>query len=437
MQRTKEALSRISSVDDRPKFPISWSPARVQSLREMASKTVALRSPLDDRLAAAILLCVEGEFQTAQDSIAALIGDNLDLIVRDGETFITTIFALYVSQKFELLSTLFYDRFGFNGELNIDVEENGPDVGRVRWESSKTGLHRFVFDAKSYRYDKTREDILAFYWSFPMYSNFSFNSYCEHGQIVINQMDIGYTPGLAWSENRPDYFLVPDCIFIPTRGYEHVREAINKNLIPWEDRKEKAFWRGGTTGIPKQPGVWRSLERIQLCEIGRRYDSLGFVDIGLSSIIQISDPAAVEEIKASGYLRSFVPWAEWGQFKYQIDIDGNSSPWSNLFQRLLTGSPVLKIESSRALNQWYYDELKPWVNYVPIAPDMSDLIDKIQWLRKNDSFAKAVGQSGRALANNLTYERELARSAQTIARCFRYFRGEATRPGPFGREPAF
>ena len=434
MPRMTQILDAVLPDDGRKKFPIAWSDERIQGLRDTANNTGVIRSPLDDRLAALILLCVDGHFIRAEHEAVRLMHDNADLIRQDRETFISLIFALYVVQQFSLLTALLNDRFGFNGEFSIDVEESGPGIGRVRWETSQGGSHRFVFDAQSYRYDKTRDDIVAFFWAFPMYANFSHSHHREHGSVIINQMDIGTTPGLAWCDNRPDFFLVPDCLFVSSGGYAWAREVLTRNLVPWDDRRDVAFWRGGTTGLPKVPGNWRTLERIELCDLARRYDHLGLFDIGLSSVLQIRDPEAVEEIKNSGLVREFVSWEQWGQFKYHIDIDGNSSPWSNLFQRLLTGSPVLKVESARALQQWYYDELKPWTNYIPIAPDISDLADKVQWLRKNDDYARRVGEAGRQLALSLTYEREMGRSAHTIARCFRYFRGEAGVTGPFGRD---
>ena len=424
----------VSRNGDNSKHQISWSDTRILGLRAMANGE-GLRSPLDDKLASAILLCVEGRFADAQKHITRLMTDNVDLVNKDAETFISVLFALYVAQEFGLVAALLNDRFGFNADFSIDVEDNGPGVGRIRWEISKGGIHRFVFDAKSYQYDKTRDDILGFYWEFPLYANFSRSAYREHGEIVINQMDVGFTPGLAWCDNRPNYFLVPDCIFVPSRGYQWAREVFKRNYIPWDQRKDIAFWRGGTTGVPNVPGDWRSLERIALCEIARKHEHLGLFDVGLSSIVQLLDAAAVKAVENSGLMRNFVSWEQWGNFKYHIDIDGNSSPWSNLFQRLLTGSPVLKVESSRCLQQWFYDKLEPWVNYIPIAPNMSDLLDKVQWLRANQSYARNVGEAGRCLAMRLTYERELGRSADTVARAFRYFRDEPNCSSPFGRAP--
>jgi hypothetical protein len=112
------------------------------------------------------------------------------------------MFALYVLQRFDMVAAMLHDRFGFNGEFSIAAAENGPGIGGIRWELSETGVHRFIFDAKSYQYDKTRSDILAFYLAFPLYAAFSSSDHQEHGSIIISQMDVGQTPGSAWCRGR-------------------------------------------------------------------------------------------------------------------------------------------------------------------------------------------------------------------------------------------
>src|SRR3546814_15147305 len=64
-------------------------------------------------------------------------------------------------------------------------------------------------------------------------------------------------------------------------------------------------------------------------------------------------------------------------FKYQIDVDGNTNSWPGLFLKLLTGAPVLKVESEVGFQQWYYGALEPWQNFVPIKSDASDLLEKL------------------------------------------------------------
>src|SRR5262249_11146682 len=113
-------------------------------------------------------------------------------------------------------------------------------------------------------------DILLFQWEFPLFSAYSGMPEQEVGHIVINRADIGFIPGLAYCENRPDYFLIADYIFVPTKGYRYARQIFGKDITPWTDRKPLAFWRGGTTGIPERANDWTSLPRTKLCQLATR-----------------------------------------------------------------------------------------------------------------------------------------------------------------------
>jgi hypothetical protein len=159
------------------------------------------------------------------------------------------------------------------------------------------------------------------------------------------------------------------------------------------------------------------------------------IDAGITSVVQFDDPDVFREIEASGLMRKAVPWQEWNRYKYHIDIDGNTNSWSGLFQRLLTGSPVLKVESSQKMVQWYYDRLVPWHNYVPVASDMSDLVDKIRWLTRNEPLSERIGKHGRELADELSFEREMDRGLLTISAALRHFgRGQKTEASYINRQ---
>lgn len=116
------------------------------------------------------------------------------------------------------------------------------------------------------------------------------------------------------------------------------------------------------------------------------------------------------EIERLGYLKQFVPIKVSNSYKYLIDVDGNSNAWSALFQKLLSGSVVLKVASQNNFRQWYYDDLIPWVNFVPVESDMSDLVEKVHWLLDHDGEARKIGENGAKLANQLTYLGELGKA---------------------------
>jgi hypothetical protein len=234
------------------------------------------------------------------------------------------------------------------------------------------------------------------------------------GEINVNIGDWGVSPGLAFCANSSSFHLVPDTDFLRSRSYRDIRAAYAANAVPWAERVPLAFWRGSTTGRAQGEG-WRTLPRIQLCEIAAERPDL--FDARVSHVVQLNSKAA-GEIEARGLMGDFVPATRFNRWRHQIDIDGNSNAWGSLFAKLLSGSPVLKVASPVGWQQWYYDRLEPWKNFVPVATDMSDLIAKLQWLRDHENEAQQIGNNGRALAESMTYEAELASAVPIIQRAF-------------------
>ncbi|QWE24932.1 hypothetical protein FD977_01345 [Polynucleobacter sp. AP-Elch-400A-B2] len=246
----------------------------------------------------------------------------------------------------------------------------------------------------------------------PLIKAFHTSQYFHESAIFINLDDLANDVGLALCSNRDDSILVPDTDFLSSNGYLETRLEFMVSSPSWAMRKPLAFWRGNTTGI-RVGEHWRGLPRLQLCELVNSTPHQEIFDVGISSFAQIS-PKEAREVQALGYAKDFVPMTSSARYKYQIDIDGNTNAWSALFQKLLSGSAVLKIASPHNFRQWYYDELIPWVNYVPVKSDMSDLIEKIHWLIDHDDEAMQIGTHGRNLASKLTYDEELNKALINI-----------------------
>lgn len=63
--------------------------------------------------------------------------------------------------------------------------------------------------------------------------------------------------------------------------------------------------------------------------------------------------------------------------------------------RVLAGSVILKMTLHRT---WWEERALPWVHYVPIDIDLSNLNSTVQWLHTHPEDARRIGAAGRELA---------------------------------------
>jgi hypothetical protein len=54
---------------------------------------------------------------------------------------------------------------------------------------------------------------------------------------------------------------------------------------------------------------------------------------------------------------------------------------------LCSSSLVFLIEG---MMEWFYSRVEPWVHYVPVSLDLSDLEERVEWALQNDDEAQAI-----------------------------------------------
>jgi len=82
-------------------------------------------------------------------------------------------------------------------------------------------------------------------------------------------------------------------------------------------------------------------------------------------------------------------------YKYILDIDGNSCTWDATAWKLNSGSVIFKTESN--WEQWFYKEYLPWVHYVPIADDFSDIQEMYAWCEANQEKCEKMIRNAKEL----------------------------------------
>jgi hypothetical protein len=176
------------------------------------------------------------------------------------------------------------------------------------------------------------------------------------------------------------------------------------NKFRWERKINQIFWRGSMTGgsfnltnyhiFPRSLAVRFSL--INPSILNARFIVNGQADL-----------KTMKEMKKFGYFGNSLPIEKSIAYKYLLDIDGNSCCYSRTYWALLSNSVVIKMRSDNV--QWYYDLLKPDINYISVNSDLSDLNQIFNFLNNNDLEAQEMANRATNIAKlELSYEATLA-----------------------------
>jgi hypothetical protein len=396
--------------------PVCWSNTILEKLNQDYVQALHDPAGLRASLLAAQLKVTLGFFAEADLIINDLLSQYAQQI-RTNESDIVdeVMWTAFISQRFDVLVGLLENKASLNNCIEIAVERGRAEFWAIEVCVVEKHRIKFVFNEMIFRTDHSRMLFLRFVGIFPLFAEYVKYHATETGSVIISLGDEDFSGSVGFCTRRADAFLIPDYYFIVSHGYETIRNFFLQNPIPWDLRHPIALWRGSTTGDPNLPPErWRELPRVRLCALARSAASKKLIDACITEITQVNDSAAIAEITNSGYLASYVPPHDFPKWKYQIDIDGNTNSWPGLFVKLLTGSVVLKVASPRGYRQWYYDKLKPWINYVPVSSDLSDLPDRLEWLRAHDDIAREIGYQGKLLADSLDYAGELTRAANAL-----------------------
>jgi hypothetical protein len=395
-----------------------WPPLRlpVQRVTDLQGEAaVGDRNPLM-ALVAQVKLLAQGQHFTLAQKLLQLLDSEYAMERIDQGSFGRLFPASVYAHAPDLAASWLTRRYAANYEIVIDVTPAGlpRDVAIMRVAGNAVSLQLSHELFEFYAGDMILSRLGL---TFALIDAFMKSKHRTDGAVAINLLDSGSWPGLAFCECHPGYYLIPDPHYLGHDQYSRSRAEFRQHHVAWAERAPVAYWRGSTTGMPTDPALgWRSLPRVRLCEVAAANPEI--IDAGITGVSQIFDPAARADLGARNLLRERVESWSYQQYRYQIDIDGNTNAWDGLVLRLLTGSPVLKVASPFGYEQWYYHRLKPWVNFVPVQTDMADLVEKVNWLRGNDEAAQRIGEAGRALAESLD-EREIHLAAPVIAAAIR------------------
>ena len=123
----------------------------------------------------------------------------------------------------------------------------------------------------------------------------------------------------------------------------------------------------------------------------------------LFDIIQV-DP---KDGQLNENIKTYLTLPEQMRYRFLIDIGGNS--WSCRLKLLLFSKrPLLLVD--RYYIDYYHNDLKPYVHYVPVNMDLSDLVEKTRWMMEHYEECLGMAQAAFDYAvTNFTKDKLLER----------------------------
>ncbi|RWS14624.1 hypothetical protein B4U79_09727 [Dinothrombium tinctorium] len=168
--------------------------------------------------------------------------------------------------------------------------------------------------------------------------------------------------------------------------WDLLRSSISKNSPNWEMKKPIAFFRGSRTSSERDPLIYLSRKNPDIIEA--RYTKN---QAWRSKADTLGDEPA-----------SIVSFEHHCVYKYLFNLRGVAASFRHR-HLFLCKSVVLNVESTWI--EFYYNQLKPWIHYIPIEKDLSNVEETLEFLLSNDAIAEKIALNGfNFIWNHLTLE---------------------------------
>lgn len=145
---------------------------------------------------------------------------------------------------------------------------------------------------------------------------------------------------------------------------------------PWEKKKNKGFFRGSRTSSERDPLILLSRSNPELVDAEYTKNQAW-----KSEADTLHRPPA-KEIRLEDHC----------DYKYLFNFRGVAASFR--FKHLfLCDSVVFHVGS--AWLEFFYPAMKPWVHYIPVKEDLSDVRDLLEFAKENDDVVHEIAKRGR------------------------------------------
>nr|XP_047927629.1 protein O-glucosyltransferase 1 [Anser cygnoides] len=204
-------------------------------------------------------------------------------------------------------------------------------------------------------------------WMKPIIPVFSFSKTHEYNDIM-------YPAWTFWEGGPAVWPIYPTGLGRWDLMREDLRRSAEK--WPWMKKISKGYFRGSRTSPERDPLILLSREDPELVDAEYTKNQAW-----KSEKDTLGKPPAKE-----------IPLVDHCKYKYLFNFRGVAASF-RLKHLFMCGSLVFHVGEEWL--EFFYPQLKPWVHYVPVRSDLSDVRELLQFVKENDNIAQEIAERGR------------------------------------------
>ncbi|KAM9334410.1 protein O-glucosyltransferase 1 [Symphorus nematophorus] len=204
-------------------------------------------------------------------------------------------------------------------------------------------------------------------WVQPTLPVFSFSKTADY-------QDIMYPAWTFWEGGPAVWPIYPTGL----GRWDLMRDDLKKSAAqwPWKKKESRGFFRGSRTSPERDPLILLSREVPELVDAEYTKNQAW-----KSEKDTLGRPPAKE-----------IPLVDHCKYKYLFNFRGVAASFR--FKHLfLCGSLVFHVGDE--WQEFFYPQLKPWVHYIPVKQDLSDVRELLQFVKDNDAIAQEIATRGK------------------------------------------
>ncbi|KAL7418191.1 glycosyl transferase family 90-domain-containing protein [Mrakia frigida] len=289
--------------------------------------------------------------------------------------------------------------FNYQDEPRVVFNVRSPDARSRAWNLSDPKPYFLNPDPSADFFEKEGHCL------YPNSDSGLFEATNKEDAFLISAVSQGFTtdlrPVISQTKISPCFadILTPSPYYYHREWWGPKEPYDDPDNIPWDEKAEKLYWRGSSSGGAVKGQNYHHMQRTRLLDLANARPDM--IDAKFTRYVYCNEEC--DQMEKEYPLGEKQSWQHAYQYKYLFDIDGNT--FSGRFIGLLMGGSL--VFKSTIWQEFFTPWLKPYVHYVPVLPDLSDLYEKIEWAQRSPIEARRIALAGREMARRVITDDQL------------------------------